>query len=134
MIYGNSDIHGISVHGIENLLSEFADDMGVYLKYDPLVLTSFTKTLERVDAHMGLKVSYDKMSIYRVGSLRNTNAMLYTTRNYVWSDGPIGTLGISINTDGMTPAVNIDTVMQMVQTTCSAWINCQMSLMEKWLL
>ena len=61
------------------------------------------KTLDRVLAHIesfhsstGFKLSYDKTTIYRIGSLQKSSAKLYTTENLNWTSESINVLGIDI--------------------------------------
>ena len=56
----NKAIKGITVKGIENILSQFADDTAAFLSCEQIVIDEFTKTLKKVEAEMGLSVSYDK--------------------------------------------------------------------------
>ena len=92
----NKNIRGITVHGVENVLGQFADDTSAYLEYSNLCVNSFLETMSRVEAQIGLKISYDKTTIYRIGSIKESNARLYTTKELKWSDGPIETLGVKI--------------------------------------
>ena len=64
LITENSDIHGISVNGLEHLLSQFADDTSAFLSCEPLCVNAFCETLEVVEQQFRLKVSYEKTSIY----------------------------------------------------------------------
>ena len=80
MIFQNENIHGINVNGIGQTLSQFADDTSVYLKYERLCLEEFTKTLVCVESQLGLKISYEKTTVYRIGSLWNTEVRLYTQK------------------------------------------------------
>ena len=80
LILNNDNIKGISLNGIKQVLSQFADDMAAFLKYERLTVDMFIDVLTHVEALMGLKVSYEKTTMYRVGSLCSTNAQLYTQK------------------------------------------------------
>ena len=72
---------------LKQILLQFADDTGVYLKYEYLTLELFTNTLFHIENLMGLKVSYDKTLLYRVGSLAHTNMKICNVqKNY---NGPM---------------------------------------------
>ena len=73
---------GINIHGIHNLLSQFADDTSAYLRYKPLIIQNFCQGLHQVEANTGLKVSYEKTSLYRIGSLFKTQVRCYTTVSF----------------------------------------------------
>lgn len=52
----------------------------------------------------GLLVNYDKTNVYRVGSLADTDAKIYTTKEFNWTNEPISLLGVLIPT---TPNVDL---------------------------
>ena len=96
----NTNVKGISVHEVLNILTQFADDTAIYTKYDQLSVEAICETLRIVEANIGLQISYEKTSLYRVGSLFKTNAKLYTSQNLKWTDEDIYTLGVYIACDG----------------------------------
>ena len=114
LIFGNKNIHRLEINGIRKILSQFADDTSAYLKFERLTLENFTHTLRTVEAHTGLKVSYNKTTIYRVGSLVNTDAKIVMQAMFQWSNEPIKTLGVSIPCDGSVDPQNFEDVLQKV--------------------
>ena len=130
----NTDIRGINIHNIEEVLSQFADDTGAYLKYEEEAIEGFCSSLSCIEANLGLTVSYEKTVLYRVGSLHNSNARIYTTKNLKWSDGPIDTLGVKINGDGTMAQENFEEIMVKVNSVCNSWNNRLLTLMGKVLL
>lgn len=91
-------IKGITIHGVEQLLSQFADDTTMFLTFDPIVLASVVEVLDVFERNTGLTVNYNKTNLYRIGSLFNTDAKLYTTRPFNWTNNPIELLGVFILT------------------------------------
>ena len=87
---------GIRMGEFLNLLSQFADDTDLYLKYDIEVINRASDALTYMESQMGLKVNYDNSSMYRIGSLKNTNAKLYTQKKFSWTNEPIVILGVTI--------------------------------------
>ena len=134
LIMSNPDIEGINIAGIKNILGQFADDTAAYLKYDKVVLDSFTSCLVHTEANTGLKVSYDKTTIYQVGSLYNTNAKLITQKEYKWSNDQIDTLGVLIPCDGSRYEVNFNTVIEKVRKVTDNWVNRKATLFGKVLI
>ena len=128
LVAQNANINGVPFPNLKNLLSQFADDTSVFLKYDQISINSFTNTLERVETEMGLKVSYDKTIMYRVGSIKDSNAKLYTCKNFTWSDGPVETLGVKLSANGDVDPENFEIVLQKLKDTCSMWYNRNMTL------
>ena len=47
----------------------------------------------------GLKINYDKSTIYRIGSLKYTDAKLVTQRTLSWSNDPMYVLGVYVHED-----------------------------------
>ena len=135
LIHQNNSIQGISLHNIKNILAQFADDTSAYLKYEALCVNAFVSTLQKVESQLGLKVSYEKTTIYRVGSLRNSEAQLYTQNNLQWSNGPIETLGVVINCDGTTDCKeNLAKIMLKLSAVCENWYNRSLTLFGKALI
>ena len=64
-IVQNQDIIGIHMgNNIQCLISQFADDTTLFLKFDQLVLESVIQTLTYIEEHTGPTISYDKTLIY----------------------------------------------------------------------
>ena len=77
LIKQNSNIKGIALYGLEHILSQFADDTAAYLSYDRETLEAFVNTLQIIESAMGLKVSYEKTTLYRVGSGQYSSQYIY---------------------------------------------------------
>ena len=94
----NEDIEGITVQDIRNLLNQFADDMDIFsLCYaKEAQLATIYEELERFRLQSGFTVSYEKTTLYRIGSLRHSNAQLYDLDQFKWSNEDINVLGITI--------------------------------------
>ena len=131
VVYANDSIQGIELFGIKNLLSQFADDTAAFLTYSRLVLEEFTKELLHIETLMGLKISYEKTTVYRLGSLKDSDAEFYTQKNLKWSSGPIETLGVKINADGTINDTNFTEIITKLKTVCGKWINRQQTLFGK---
>ena len=113
---------------MKNILSQFADDTSAFLHYDQLSITGFSEVLQNVETRMGLKVSYDKTTLYRVGSIHKSDASLYTNKNFAWSSEPIDTLGVRILCDGTMDESNFNMVIDKLRKICSQWYNRQLTL------
>ncbi len=78
LVRNNDNIKGIKVQGKEIKLSQYADDTNIFSLFDANSLNNIISTLDYVHQNTGLKVNYDKTSIYRIGSLKHSDATLYT--------------------------------------------------------
>ena len=124
----NRLIHGIKVGDTEILISQFADDMDLYLKYDKTVLEEVIRTFHILEKNTGLKVSYEKTTIYRIGSLANTDAKIYTSKNFRWANDYIETLGINISNDPETLRNNFNVVLRKLEAISNIWYYRQLTL------
>ena len=134
MIGNNNDVRGVPIEYLKDILSQFADDSAAFLNYDKTTNTAFCNTLARIEANLGLQVSYDKTTLYRLGSLCNSDAKIYTECNLKWSSKPIETLGVLVNCDGSLNAENYTKIMDKVKSVCQSWSNRQLTLTGKVLL
>ena len=125
----NNLIHGIKIGNKEILISQFADDMDLYLPYDRTILNEVIRTLDYIEANTGLKTLYEKTTVYRIGSLKNTQAKLYTTKKLQWSNNYINTLGIDLHHENIDQ--NFQTVICKMRTISKLWYYRHLTLMGK---
>ena len=81
--------------------------------------------------HTGLTMSYDKTLIYRIGSLANTDAKLYTTRKIKWTNNPINTLGIDLYQNADELDKNYEKIMHKLATVSEMWFYRNLTLIGK---
>ena len=102
----NQVIKGFPVREFTNLIGQYADDADMYLLYDQDSHTEVMKLIQSFQEVSGFTVSYDKTQIYRIGSLVNSDAELYTQNSIKWTNQPINVLGVWIHHD-------LQTVMEL---------------------
>ena len=134
LIAENSNIRGIRMNNLEYLLTQFANDTGAFLQYDPLTLEGFCEVLGTMEEQIGLKVSYDKTSLYRVGSLAGSQAKCYTTREMKWTNEDIQILGLILPCDGLSSDVNYQKILDKVDRVLMPWAARSTTLMGKVLI
>ena len=134
LIAEKKDIKGISMYGIEHILSQFADDTSAFMSFDPLTINGFCDVLQQLEDELGLKVSYDKTSLYRVGSLKNSDARCYTQQPLRWTNENITTLGVTFDQEDNACHTNIDKIMVKIKNVCDNWQNRNASISGKILL
>ena len=118
----NKEIKGITINDIETLLSMFADDMSVFIENKPKIWEELKKEIRDFEHFSGLKVNYDKSSVYRLGSAKKTRAMEYSMKKLQWSEGPIKLLGIWI-TDNETQLIelNLKEIFEKAEKILNTW-------------
>ena len=80
-VQNNSSIQGIPVNDFLNVIGQYADDADIYQIFNQ---SSFDATVNLLSAFQnltGFTVSYEKTQVYRIGSLKDTNERLMTTRD-----------------------------------------------------
>ena len=88
--------------------------------------------LNKAEYNLGLKVNYEKTVLYRIGSLANSKAQLYTQKVFVWDDPPIETLGIVVDVNQSAMAtLNMQPLYQKTVNTLAAWKGHKLTLMGK---
>ncbi len=122
-IRNNKDIKGIKIGDTELKLSQYADDTTLSVLYDANTMTTLMNTFDHFEQISGLKVNYNKTEVLRIGSIRDSNAKLYTTKPLKWSDtGSLSLLGVNISVD---KAALIDTnytqIIEKIKDKISLW-------------
>ena len=92
----NKEIDGITFKEIRNLLNQFADDMDIFSLCNEKSLMAIFQELESFKHQSGFTVSYDKTTLYRIGSLRHSKAQMYNFDQVQWSNEDINVLGVII--------------------------------------
>ena len=69
LFHNDTKIVGVKIHDILNLISQFADDTNLFLENEEQSLQEVSETFDIAYRNLGLKVNYDKTTIYRIGSL-----------------------------------------------------------------
>ena len=126
------EIRGFPVDDIINVLSQFADDMDVFSLYDQESLNSILQEISKFHDHTGFTLSYEKTTLYRIGSLKKLNAKLYTQENIRWSNDTIKVLGVDIYHDQETLInKNYDDMVIKAKTVTEQWSKRHLSLFGK---
>ena len=116
----DNKIEGITIKDIENILNQFADDMDVFSINNEESLKAIFKQLEMFRMQSGFTVSYEKTTLYRIGSLRHSDAQLYGMSQFEWSNQDITVLGVTIAHDNLIEK-NYAGIITKAQNTLNAW-------------
>ena len=88
----NENIEGIILNDIKNLLNQFADDMDIFSICSKNSLQAIYHELNSFKKQSGFTVSYDKTTLYRIGSLRHSDTQMYDLDQFKWSNKDINVL------------------------------------------
>ena len=100
------------------------------MNFEKISISETINTFQSIEANTGLSISYDKTLIYRVGSIQNTNAKLYTQKNLLWSNEDFEMLGVIILGKDCTEK-NYAQVIDKMQDISNDWMSRPLTLMGK---
>ena len=131
MLRENKRIKGINVNEIINLLNQFADDLDVTSLHDAQSIDEILTTFNNFSKISGFQLSYEKTSIYRIGSIKDTNAQYYT-QDIKWTNEPINVLGVTVchDTDECI-RLNYQPILGKIRSTLNSWRHRDLSLHGK---
>ena len=134
-LQNNPDIRGVNIHEVYMLLSQFADDTALFLEYDEIVINAVIDELEFVETNTGLRISYEKTTVYRIGSAKDSIASMVTKKPLTWSDGDIELLGMRISNCATKQSnEGYDKSIKKMEQVCKSWANRRLTLMGKCLV
>ena len=128
----NQNIMGIRIGNVVNILNQFADDTDVTLENDQTSLQQVVSTFEQYRGITGLSVSYDKTTVYRIGSLRKSKSQLYTQPSLKWSNDNMNILGITVLHDiEQMLNINYDSTYDKMTKVINSWKGRTLTLLGK---
>ena len=135
LIY-NPHVKGVRLgqSDVMHVISQFADDATLFLEATQENLQEVIKSLTLLERNTGLQISYEKTTIYRVGSLRHSDASFYSEKPIQWSDGDIDMLGITIRNAEHQDVSTYDRIIEKMQNISQTWYHRRLTLMGKVLL
>ena len=113
----------------------FADDLDIFIKNNERNWSAMQQAIDMFEKISGLKVSYEKSSVYRIGSARDGNAKQYSKRKLQWSKDKVNILGIWIaDSDASMIRENIDPLFDKIEAIFKLWSQRGLSLIGKILI
>ena len=134
MIRADQRISGVWVHEFLQLVNQFADDMGVCLDGSQQSLDATIEKFTQFQISTGFTLSYEKTTMYRVGSLRHSNAKLYTEKELNWVEDDVGfkLLGVQVSNDQeKCTKDNYEETIKKASDVLQSWRNRNISLFGK---
>ena len=135
LLENNREIDAYTARGVRNLLAQFADDTNMFLEGNEKTVRAVSSTLKYAERNLGLKVNVDKTTMYRIGSLQQTDARFYTKATYSWAEPPVVTLGISVSLDNNEMCkLNLVPIIHQIEDTLNLWSKRKLTLMGRTLI
>ena len=128
-------IEGILINEIKKALGQYADDIDMYLLGEKENIKRAFNVISAFEKRSGFRINYDKTTIYRIGSLSNPNAELYTKRGVKWTNESINVLGVEIaKSNENLLSRNYEPLLQKTSTILNMWARRGLSLKGKILI
>ena len=128
----NPKIQGILVNQILKALGQYADDIDLYLWGDSQNIEAAFSTFEFFSKRTGFVINYEKTTLYRIGSLKNSVAKLYTKNNVSWAESQINVLGVNITVQKEKLArINYTEIIKKVENILLPWTKRGLSIIGK---
>ena len=128
-------IEGITIANVRHLVSQFADDMDLFVKCKKEVWYAVMETLRVFEKASGMKINYDKTTVYRIGSIRNTNAKFYSREKIKWTNEPVNILGVWLDhQENVIRELNLDPLVQKTESLLKVWKARDLSLLGRILI
>ena len=128
----NDKIKGLRLAGMSVLLSQFADDLTLFLEHKESVWQAVMDTFLAFERLSGMKINYEKTTIYRIGSLKDSNATFYSRKKIIWTNEPVKVLGIWIHYDlDRCFRLNYEPLIEKTNSILESWGRRGLSLIGK---
>ena len=99
LILNNKSIKGISVSGVEQIITQFADDTTLILDGSKESLVAALNTIEIYGSMSELKINTDKTKLIWIGKKHHSKDKINTTCTLAWGATDFNLLGINFSTD-----------------------------------
>ena len=127
----DQNIQGLKDGESEHKLNQFADDTSIASTFSQTSLDAAFQKLEWFKTQSGLELSYEKTSIYRIGSLRNSDMKLITQQQISWVTEGVQVLGIFITHKDNILEKNYSPIITRAENTIKSWRSRTLSLSGK---
>ena len=118
----NPKIEGISVNGLKNIVTQFADDLSLFMRFSQSSWEELIKVLDKFQGNSGMKINYDKTTVYRIGSLAKSNAKFYAAKKLKWTNEPVNVLGIWIDhNQNKMVELNLKPILEKIEGVIKLW-------------
>ena len=128
----NPKIEPYYIQDIVSFLNQYADDMSVSTAAEEGTISEVFKILDNFERQSGLKANYDKTTLHRLGSLKQSEAKRYTTKGLSWESDELKVLGVYIGHDeDDNLRKNYEKLIDQSRTLLDMWKKRSLSLMGK---
>ena len=128
----DKNICGIWIKDLLKALGQYADYIDLYLFGTQKSVAAAFAVINHFSKRTGFQINYDKTTLYRIGSLRNSSAKLYTKNNVNDKIQSINVLGVevSVNTNTL-GKLNYEKLIEQSEGILHKWKSRGLSLIGK---
>ena len=128
----NKNIKGIPVNEIINLLNQYADDMDVSMLANEENIQNVLNEIDIFHKATGFTINIEKSKIFRMGSIRDSDAKFIAQKEVAWTNDPINVLGVWIchNEEDIIEK-NYVPLIEKIKTILNKWKSRTLSLLGK---
>ena len=131
----DKDIQGVNIRGLLHLLNQFADDLSICTPFNEKSMAKILQNFKYFHQNTGFLLSYEKTTVYRMGSLKNSKAVLYTGRELTWTNEPVNVLGVMVcNDQEHMCKINYEQAVVKAENIMQKWEHQNLSLKGKVLI
>ena len=114
LIRQNPEIHPLEIHGVKEILSQFADDTQLFEEECLTSLQATADTMNKVHMNVGLELNHEKTSIHMIGDCQQVPQI---TQNWSCTTKYPVILGIDTNPDSL----QLFETIKKAQVTLDKW-------------
>ena len=128
----NERIEGFGIANFKKLFGQYADDMDIYCKNNKNNLKEIDMDLSEFGHNTGLKINYDKTTIYRMSKNNKSKAEVYTIKEMKAVSESINVLGVTICHDRQQMIkLNYEPIIERMKGILTSWSKRNLSLVSK---
>ena len=128
----HTKLRGISVHGREHRISQFADDTTLFMKYNESNLRECISILNNFFQISGLKINVEKTKAIKFGVTGDSRMILCKDLNLIWTH-EFASLGIDYNIQNLNliTELNLESKILEIEKLSFIWNSGNLTLIGK---
>ena len=128
----NQTVKGININGKEFRLSQYADDIQIFLDGTERSLQETLSILNMFYSMSGLKINIEKTRAILIGALSNSETQMCRNQRLDWSQGPFKVLGVTFTMEVFDIwDINSNEILIRIENLCKQWLKRKLTLMGR---
>ena len=128
----DENIRGINIANVECKLSQYADDTTMILDGSELSLSRTLLLLDNFAILSGLKINYEKTEALWMGSYKDRDFSIPSSKPITWARGKVYALGVLFSTSEINESdINFREKIEKMKKMMSSWSARNLTLLGK---